>query len=310
MAPEDWIRQTRVTTPGSNPDVLAAIAALPADISSLRAASSELEFHYRAGDFAKAGVDPARRAEINTRFASTMLDRIMALSGGDKSLNRPRAGRERTVGCCRDAAVLFLALARAKGVACRARVGFASYIIAGWWMDHVVVEVWDPAAGEWFLVDPEMRADYRPTVAGKTVDWLRLRSADFLTGAAAWAAARRGEVDPERFVVAPALMEPILRGWRYLAHNVIHDLANVNRREMLLWDVWGVQNDLEAGVDDQVAGLLDEVAGILLRPEVTLEELAKLAENDGLRVPSKVFSADPLGGPGLEVDVPWVDSKV
>jgi hypothetical protein len=123
----------------------------------------------------------------------------------------------------------------------RARVGFAAYFHPGWLIDHVVAEVWDDAAGRWRLVDPEMDGGWKPEVNGQSVDWLDLTPDQFVTGPRAWRAAREGGSDPERCVVYPEVDVPVLRGWPYIAHNVIHDLAALNKTEMLLWEGWGMQ---------------------------------------------------------------------
>ena len=258
-------------------------------------------FHYRAGgDFAENGVPAERIGEINTRYADAML--ALILERGEPALARERGAPDRVVGCCRDATVLFLALARHKGIPARARVGFAAYFHPGWLIDHVVAEVWDAAAGRWRLVDPEMRGDWTPELNGRRVDWLDLDDDQFVTGPRAWRAARAGTVDPERVAVHPELEIPVLRGWPYLAHNAIHDLAALNKTEMLLWDAWGMQFGLGPGpVPAAGAALLDEVSASTADPGVSPATVAGLGGRDGLRVPSAVTSFDPGGGPPVEV---------
>src|SRR5689334_1997793 len=93
-----WAVQSAVTEPGAADG---AIDALPADLAVLRAASSQLVFHYRAGgDFADNGVPAERMAEINTRYADAML--ALILQRGEPSLGRERRAADRVVGCCRD----------------------------------------------------------------------------------------------------------------------------------------------------------------------------------------------------------------
>jgi hypothetical protein len=236
-----WASQSTVTEPGP---ARAAIDELPAGFRALREASSQLEFHYRAGgDFAENGV-PADRA----------------------------------------------------------RVGFAAYFFPGWLVDHVVAEVWDAAEGRWRLVDPEMNADWTPELNGRPVDWTDLADDQFVTGPRAWQAARAGRSDPERHVVAPNLEVPVLRGWPYLAHNVIHDLAALNKTEMLQWDAWGMQLGHGPGpVPETDAAVLDEVCARTADPGFSADDIAALAGRDGLRVPAAVTSFDPYGGPPREV---------
>jgi Transglutaminase-like superfamily len=294
----DWAAQSGVTDPGP---AAAAIDELPAALGALREASSQLVFHYRAGgNFAENGVPAERVGEINTRYADAML--ALLLERGDPALGRERGAPDRVVGCCRDATVLFLALARHKGIPARARVGFAAYFHPGWLIDHVVAEVWDAAAGRWRLVDPEMRSDWTPELNGRAVDWLDLGDDQFVTGPRAWRAARAGETDPERVAVDPELDIPVLRGWPYLAHNAIHDLAALNKTEMLLWDAWGMQLGHGPGpVPAADAAVLDEVCADTADPGVSPATVAALGGRDGLRVPRTVTSFDPGGGPPREV---------
>ncbi len=70
-------------------------------------------------------------------------------------------------------------------------------------------------------------------------------------------------------MVAPGLGDSMTRGWAYIAHNVIHDLAALNKTETLLWDAWGMQ----------------------------------LGDRVGLRIPRVVTSFDVNGGPPRQVDV-------
>jgi Transglutaminase-like superfamily len=306
QARASWTSQSAVTDPGA---ASAAIDALPAELAKLRQASSQLVFHYRAGGgFAENGVPAERLAEINTRYADAML--ALVLRRGEPVLSRERQAPDRVVGCCRDATVLFLSLARHKGIPARARVGFAAYFHPGWLVDHVIAEVWDDQERRWRLVDPEMADGWTPEGAG-AVDWLDLTDDQFVTGPRAWRAARDGKADPGKAVVHPELDIPVLRGWPYLAHNAIHDLAALNRAEMLLWDGWGMQLGHGPGpLPEADAAVLDEVCALTADPAVTPAALAELGGRDGLRVPPVVTRFDPAGGPPLQVDVSRVVSRV
>jgi len=298
-----WASQSPVTDPGA---AAAAIDALPGDLAALREASSQLMFHFQTGgDFAENGVPAGRMAEINTRYADAMLGLIV--QRGDPALERHRPPSERMVGCCRDATVLFLALARAKGIPARARVGAGAYLVPGWLCEHVVAEVWDEAEARWRLVDPQMDAAWTPEVNGLPVDWLDLTPDQFVTGPRAWQAARDGTCDPERHVVFPDLDVPGTRGWPEIAHNVIHDLAALNKTEMLLWDGWGMLVTpawmTPGPVPQPDAAMLDEVCAATADPAVSPDVVAALGARDGLRVPETVTRFDPNGATPQQVDV-------
>jgi hypothetical protein len=220
-----WKDQSKFTDPGAAGPV---IDELPADLTALREASSQLVFHYRGdGDWAENGVPAERAGEIDTRYADAMF--AVLLSRGEPTLARKRLPPDRVVGCCRDATLLFVSLARHKGIPARMRVGFAAYLQPGLLIDHVVAEAWDEAAGRWRLIDGEMNSNWTPEVGGNPVDWTDLARDQFVTGPDAWQAARAGTCDPERHLTSPDLDAPELRGWPLLARHVIHDLVALNK---------------------------------------------------------------------------------
>jgi len=300
-----WVTQSPVTDPGK---ASTAIDGLGSDLASLQNAASWLVFHYRGGNFEKDGVPKDRSSEIALRYADVMFD--VLLSRGVASLTRQRPSIDKVVGCCRDSVVLFLSMARHKGIPARGRVGFASYCVSGWWLDHMVAEVWDEKEARWRMVDPQMEDSDKKEINGKEVDWLDLTEDEFLTGPKAWQAARAGSVEPDLFAVAPNIDVPILRAWPYLAHNTVHDLASLTKTEMLLWDMWGIQEQLMGGqVPDSVADTLDEISSITSKPDFEPEVLEKLVLRDELRIPETVTVPDPTGGPMQQVDVRRVIGK-
>jgi hypothetical protein len=294
-----WKNQSKFTDPGAAGAVIDD--ELPADLAALREASSQLVFHYRAdGDWAENGVPAERAGEIDTRYADGMF--ALLLSRGEPALARKRLPPDRVVGCCRDSTLLFVSLARRKGIPARMRVGFAAYFRPGLLMDHVVAEAWDEAAGRWRLIDGEMNSDWTPEVDGHPVDWMDLADDQFVTGPRAWQAAGAGASDPGRHLTAPDLDAPELRGWPLLARHAIHDLVALNKTEMLVWDAWGMQLGIEPGlVAEQDALLLDEICAHPADPGVSPDVVAALADRDELRVPATVTSFDPYGGPPREV---------
>jgi hypothetical protein len=293
-----WKDQSKFTDPGA---AGAVIDELPADLAALREASSQLVFHYRAGgDWAENGVPAERAGEIDTRYADAMF--ALLLSRGEPTLARKRLPPDRVVGCCRDSALLFVSLARRKGVPARMRVGFAAYLQPGLLIDHVVAEAWDEAAGRWRLIDGEMSGEWTPETGGRPVDWMDLADGQFVTGPRAWQAARAGVSDPERHLTSPGLDAPGLRGWPLLARHVVHDLVALNMTEMLVWDAWGMQLGIGPGpIAEQDALLLDEICAHAADPRVSPDVVAALAGRDELRVPAAVTSFDPYGGPPREV---------
>jgi hypothetical protein len=283
-----WAVQSLVTDPGP---AAAAIDQLPSDLGALRAASQQLVFHYWAdGDYAENGIEPERISEIDTRYAAAMFARIGELA--DLPLSAARQPRQRLLGCCRDFTVLFVAMARRKGIPARGRVGFARYFFDGWLLDHEIAEVWDASAERWRLVEPEIDDDHIDPVDGASFDALDVPADRFLTAPRAWQLARSGAIGPERFVTDPDLEIPATRGWPQLRHCLVHDLAALNKTEMLLWERWGVDSHEPPGPGQ--LPVLDELANLTGQPCPPLADLRSAYRRPEFVVPDTVTNYSPV----------------
>ena len=292
-----YASQSTVTDPR---ELAGRLDAVPGDLTSLQRAARRLVFHYRGdGDFAQNNIAADRIAEIDTRYADRMLKRLFELH--DAPLSAERLPHQRLVGCCRDFTVLFLALARHKGVPARARVGFATYFAAGWNVDHEIAEVWDAAEHRWRLVDPELHDGHVDATDGAVIDSLDVPPDRFIVAPRAWLACRAGDADPERFVVDPSLDVPRTRSWPYLVHNLLQDLAALNKREMVLWDWWGLAECEELTADH--LALLDRAAEVIASGAVTVDDLRDLYNRAELQVPSVVTSYSPAADAPVRVSV-------
>ncbi len=292
-----YLAQSTVTDPGALADRLDVV---PNDLPSLQRAARQLVFHYRGdGDFAEHGIAADRIVEIDTRYADRMLQRLVALH--DAPLSGERLPHQRLVGCCRDFTVLFLALARHKGVPARARVGFATYFAPGWHVDHELAEVWDAAERRWRQVDPELDVGHVDPTDAAVIDPLDVPPDRFIVAPRAWLACRAGEADPTRFVVDPGLDVPKTRSWPYLVHNLLQDLAALNRQEMVLWDSWGLAE--RDGLSAEHLTLLDRVAAIVGSGTATVDDLRELYDRAELQAPPVVTSYSPTANAPLRVSV-------
>jgi Transglutaminase-like superfamily len=289
-----WRSQSAVTRVGLRS--IEAIDELPSDPKGLREVSRELVAHYMgASDGTSGPVSGERLNEVDMRYADLMFNRLLQL--GVPKLDRRRPPEERIAGCCRDFAVLFVAMARQKRIPARVRVGYATYFKSGWYLDHVIAEIWDRDSMRWKLVEPEIsdailtRAHFDP---------LDVPPDKFVTGPRAWLAARSGLIDPEKFLVAPDLQIPYTRSWLSLRHHVVQDLAALSKFEMLVWDQWGILNE-----NDPLgqAEMLDLLARDISDPKFSLEDLLNWSQREGLRVPQTVTSYSPTQEEPLTVDV-------
>ncbi len=271
---------------------------VPADPAAIREVVTHLVLHYRRGNPAQHGTAPERLAEVDLRSARAMLDRLCARGTGLGEAGSPDA---RVVGCCRDFAVLFLAIARHHQIPSRARVGFATYFLPGWLLDHVVVELFDAGVGRWRLIDPQIEDDFAPADGGR-FDPLDVPRDRFLTGPKAWLEARAGVREPDRFVVDPGLEIPGTRSWRHLRRNLLHDLSSLRKNEMLLWDAWGLMDSPRSPRGEEPA-VLDHLARLTADPLCPLENIADWAGRPGFAVPATVTSYSPAAEGPRRVEV-------
>jgi Transglutaminase-like superfamily len=275
----------RITDPGPQ---AATFAGLPANIRALTRVVQGLIFHYFA-DEAIFGWRPPkdRLSEIDTRQVSAMLARLTALDS--RPLTEARPPERRLIGCCRDFTVLLCAMARHHGIPVRARVGFARYFVPDFHVDHEIVEWWDSGEHRWRLVDAQISEQH---VAHYRIrfDPFDVPRDQFIVGGRAWQLCRTGAADPQTFGLDPDRPEP--RGISFVRGHVIQDLAALNKKELLLWDVWGL---MQAALDAGLA-LVDEVAERTQAAD-GFADVRRLYATPGLAVPERVRSLSPAAGP-------------
>ena len=104
----------------------------------------------------------------------------------------------------------------------------------------------------------------------------------------------------KRFVTDPDLEIPATRGWPQLRHNLVHDLAALNKTEMLLWEDWGVLDSHTAPGPDELQ-VLGELATLTGQPSPPLADLRSAYRRPEFVVPDTVTSYSPA-----RTDVPAV----
>src|SRR5574337_485044 len=112
-----YTEQSSITDPGEYGWMFAD---LPRDVAGLCRVVQGLVFHYREGEMFGYNIPQERLAEVDTRAVPLMLVRIHELDG--RPLTETRPVEKRLVGCCRDFATLFCAMARQQGIPTRTRV--------------------------------------------------------------------------------------------------------------------------------------------------------------------------------------------
>jgi hypothetical protein len=171
------------------------------------------------------GLPEERFAENQLRPVERMIGALLALDLSP--LTVARDPDRRVIGTCRHFAVLSCALLRYRGIAARARCGFATYFQPGQGLDHWITEY--RQGGRWVRIDSEILGGSQVT---RPED---LAPGEFLTAGEAWSAFRDGRIDATKFGVYGT------QNWgpEEIRGNAVKDLAALNKVEMLPWDEWG-----------------------------------------------------------------------
>jgi hypothetical protein len=257
---------------------------LPRDVAALVRIVQGLVLHEFASDWYGVSIPDERRSESHIRSAEVMLERVLALDSRPLTVVRPP--EKRLVGVCHHFMVLLLAMLRAKGIPSRGRRGFGTYFNPGYFEDHVVCEYWNAAESHWVLVDPQFDEVWRAKLRIEH-DVLDVPRDRFLVAHDAWARCREGSADPSRY----GIFKGDLRGLWFVADNLIHDVANLNKMEMLQWDAWGAMPHPGERLEDDRLAFFDRLAALTRAPDESFEELRALYQGDErLRVPATVFN--------------------
>ncbi|MEU1587621.1 transglutaminase domain-containing protein [Micromonospora sp. NPDC005710] len=279
---DDYRQHSPYSDPGRHAALLDAV---PADIASVAATARNVIVHYRAG-----GVElpPDRLEEVNCRWVGRILDTDQSRFPLPLAAERPAV--DRVAGCCRDHTLLSVAVLRQHGIPSRSRVGFASYFVPGWHLDHVLVEYWN--GDRWVWADPEVDPAGDWGFDGYDID---PKAGLFDSAARAWSAYRAGTIDPDVYGVSPEL--PIRGDW--LIHDyVLIELAHRQKDELLLWDRFGAMTEDLSTAD---LTLVDEIAAMLLAAddgdEAAEKALAdRYAADARLRPGPQVHTMSPVSG--------------
>ena len=253
-----WISHSAMSDLGRYHD---AVAELPDGVGALNRVVQGVIIHT---DWLHAyGVDSSRFERVS-RDTLPIAERLaLVLDADGRELAAGRVPEQRSVGTCRDFALMLCALLRSKGTAARVRCGFADYFTDGW-EDHWVCEYWDRESQCWRYSDAQLDAVLREK-RGIAFDPANMPRQRFVTAGQAWAACRSGECDPARFGHGE------VKGLWFVKVNVVRDHYSINNRETSAWDSWRAAAGPKRMVFDQDLAWLDEIAA---RPERPLVEVS------------------------------------
>jgi hypothetical protein len=279
-----YTQQSPFTDPG---EYIGLFDDLPHDTAGLCQVVRGLIIHYFAdASILNCTIPKARLSEVDTRYTTKMLARIVELD--NRPLTAARPPEKRLVGCCRDFATLFCAMARHRDIATRTRVGFSNYFIPNFHVDHEIAEYWDAKEQRWRLVDPQINSDLHLNTYHITFDPLDVPHSQFMVGGQAWQMCRAGKADPNTFGLSP---DSDLKGWWFIRTRLMHDLARQNKMELLLWDAWGL---MEKEPTEEDLKRLDSVAELTQAGNRSFADIRAIYEHEAaLKVPPVVKSYSP-----------------
>ncbi|MBX3061291.1 MAG: GNAT family N-acetyltransferase [Anaerolineae bacterium] len=185
-----------------------------------------------------------------------------------------RPSRQRLIVSCRYHALLLAAILKHRGVPARLRVGFAEYVSdrKGKYVDHWICEVWSDAEGRWLLIDPDT----------KMVDIPR---PDFKMAGDVWLSARQGFTYPSLYGVGRRW------GWEPIRQNLIHDFEACLNLEPAYGDGPPLFRVKKSDLTQAQGQLLDEMAHLLQDPDVNLEALIRLQQENDLLQREPIYQA-------------------
>lgn len=252
---------------------------LPGDAGQLAKIAQGLLIHQHIAPAYGVALGPDRQAEAHIRGVEAMLDRVVARDS--RPLSVPRAADQRQVGVCRHFTLLHVAMLRTNGIAARARCGFATYFEKGRYLDHWVTEYRDEGSRRWVLFDAQID-DRQRELFGIAFDTAEVPRDRFVVAGDAWSLCRDGKADPAAFGILD------MHGLWFIAGNIVRDIAALNNREMLPWDVWGAMGRRDGELD---LPFLDRLAVVSQDPDGHTEELVALDRDARVSVPGTVFNA-------------------
>ncbi len=240
-----------------------------------------------------------RLSDMDLRYCEKMLEKIISLNNA--SLLQPRETDKKLVSSCRDFSLLLCAILRHKNIPARLRFGFFAFQFPGFHHDQVLVEYWHEEKQAWCLSDPRVNAIFlKKSHLLKNHQAHDVARHTFFTAGEAWLSCRDGTKSAEKFGTSIARE---IRGWWYVRNKLIQDFAALNKRELLLWDGWGMM--LQGSSDAFLAEvkqveLLDAIAKLGSQAEIDVKKINQIyAMESELQVGKRIYCDSMAGQKGF-----------
>lgn len=232
----------------------AALDELPSDVAALCRTIQGVLIHDHFGHHLY-GPPPAafRRASRETLSVSRRLDAILAAD--DRPIDVARQPFARSVGTCRDFALMLCAVLRQRAIPARVRCGFARYFDPPNYEDHWICEYWLEAEQRWAMADAQLDEPQRSHLS-IDFDTADIPTDRFIHAWQAWRICRSGTADPSRFGHGANT------GAWFLRVNLARDLLSLRKQEVSAWDDWRATPVGDRMLDADATSRCDEMAEV------------------------------------------------
>jgi hypothetical protein len=244
-----------------------------------------LVYDLLAKDLYGAELSPRQQAAVHERDAAALFELSRKIDA--RPFTQSRDPGSRIGGRCNTYSLLTVALLRSAGIAARARCGFATYFVPGYYEDHWVAEYWNTTEQRWTMIDSQLDQTWQQLIGIHSDTAVEVGPEQFLTAGHAWRDWRSGRLDAERC----GLTSIPEHGAFWIAGNLRLDLAALNKVEMLPWDVWGLGWEPGTEPTEEMLTAFDSVANLTIDPDARFDDLRDRYENDeSLQMNGTVFS--------------------
>ena len=252
---EDWNKyyaaQSIVTDPG---EYKGLYNELPDDIPSLCKVIQGLLLHRWWTMQYGVSISKAQEEEIKIRKITRQFKRILELDNSPLTTARPP--NKRLVGTCRDYAAFLTSFLRHKEIPARMRVGFATYLPEGQYIDHYLCQYWNAGENRWVIVDAQLDNLQRQAMK-ITFNTYDVPEGLSLPGGKAWQIYRQGKADPDLFGIFE------VRGSWFIGCDLIYDTMSLNKIESHPFDIWALMPGYQQKkYSKEYLSLLDNIASI------------------------------------------------
>ena len=272
---------------------------LPDDVPTLCGIVQDLFFHYADEGLFNCHIPTERMAEMNNRYVYTMLETI--IEKNSKPLYVKRRTEERHIGICRDMCLLVCSILRYKNIPARLRMGFIDHLSPGIYLDTLLVEYFDEKQQRWILANARITKNQLQKLNLKLeFDVYDIPENQFFSAEAMWKHCRENKINPQRVGYGQ------YRGLWYVRNRLLQAMAFLTKKELLIWDVWGImlgQEPAVACVAEEHLPFLDNLSNFLLENAYSIEALQSYYQaNKTIQVANKVMVYNPFINP-VEVEV-------